>query len=226
MRKGGTLPAAAAVLLPAVLLVSAAAAPAPPAPGDVLVAVRATTVRTRGAGNMRVDLPRGRAVRVVGIRPDGVLLEPAPADAVLLRSFGVRRMPRYTAGRAQIEADFLSRAAWTERRAAEIAGIRARWPDLDARGAEAVFAAEPFVGMTLEQAEAAVGDLLLERAPAGPEGAEIWRIGARGRSAELRLFTEGRDPSLKPGTFDDYLKNRTRAVLTFRDGRLAAIEAP
>jgi hypothetical protein len=165
-------------------------------------------------------------VRVVGTRPDAILLEPAPADAVRLRSFGVRRLPRYTAAPAQVAADFLPRAAWREQREAAIAAVRARWPDLDEMRAAAIFAGEPYVGMSAEQAEAAVGEVVLERRPADAGGGETWVIGARSRSAELRLYTEGRERGLKTVTFEDYLGGRALALLTFRDGRLTDIGTP
>ena len=229
MRKGGPLPAAAlaaAVLLSPDVFTSGAPAAGLPAPGDILVAIRTTTVRTRGGGNMRVDLPRGRAVRVVEARPDGLLLEPEPADAVLLRSYGIRKTPRYTAPPAQVEADFLPRPAWVALRDAGVAAIRGRWPDLTALQGEAIFRGEPFPGMTREQAEAAVGEVILERSEGGSGGEDTWRIGARSRSAELRLFTEGRERGLKAMSFEEYLKGRTRAVLRFRHGRLEAIDPP
>lgn len=232
MRSGRPLRAAA--LAAAVLLIPgalpapppAATAPAgPPAPGDILVAVRTTTVRTRGSGNIGVDLPRGRAVRIVEWRPDGVLIDPDPADAAMLRSYGVRKIPRYTATPDQIEKDFLPRSAWTLFRDTEIAKIGDRWPDLTADQAAAIFRGDPFAGMTIEQAEAAVGGVILERS-AGPHDAETWRIGAKSRGAELRLFTEKRERGMKAGSFEEYLKTRTRAVLRFRDGRLAAVDPP
>ena len=61
--------------------------------GRLIVAARSTMVRTKGSGNLSVDLPRGRTVVLRGISGDMALLAPAPADADILRQFGVRRVP-------------------------------------------------------------------------------------------------------------------------------------
>jgi hypothetical protein len=197
-------------------------------PGQVLHAARRVTLRTRGGGNLAVDLPRGRAVQVIALKGDAVILGPGQADADLLRQFGVRKIPRYAATREQIASEFLSPEAWAEVRERERRRLRERWPSLSADQADRILEGEPWVGMTLEQAEEAVGSVVFSRdRREGPRGVEeTWRIGRRPRSAELRLFTEGRERGIRSRTFEDYLAAKARAVLRFRDGLLEAVEAP
>jgi hypothetical protein len=194
--------------------------------GEILHAARATTVRTRGSGNLLVDLPRGRALRVAAIRGETAILEPCPEDADLLRQFGVRRLPRYALPLARLRDEFVTPREWEKMRADALARIRGRWPDLDALRQERIFAGEPWPGMTREQAEEAVGGVLFSRETrAGSDGPEeVWRIGRRSRSAELVQFTEGRERGLKTRSFDEDLERKTRALLHFRGGLLVSIE--
>ena len=197
-------------------------------PGQVLHAARLVTLRTRGGGNLTVDLPRGRAVQVVAVKGETVLLGPVRSDADLLRQFGVRRIPRYAATRTQIGSEFLPEPAWREILEGERRRLRGRWPDLTPDQADRILRGEPWAGMSLEQAEEAVGAVLFSRerrdGPDGPE--ETWRIGRRPRSAELRLFTEGRERGIRSKTFEDYLAEKTRALLVFRGGVLHSVDAP
>ena len=185
-------------------------------------------MRTRGGGNLAVDLPRGRALRVVAVKGPMAILEPSGPDADLLRQFGVRKIPRYGLPLSQLAGDFLGEPAWTAIRDQELSGVRRRWPDLAPDRVERIFAGDPWIGMTIEQADAAVGPCLFSREPqATAEGREeVWRIGRRSRPAELRQFTEGAERGVRARTFDDYLVLKTRALLHFRDGILVAIEAP
>ena len=105
--------------------------------------------------------------------------------------------------------------------------LRDRWPDLAAPQAGKIYLGEPFVGMTEDQAEEAVGRLVLAREPATREdGTAVWMVGRRPRSAELRLYTEARERGERARTFEEFLATRTRAVLTFKDGVVAAIDPP
>ncbi len=216
-----------------------AAAPgvaAPPAPagasgpralvGRVLYVAARTTVRTRGAGNRSVDLPRGRAVVVSDVQGQTLVLVPCASDVDLLRAFGVSKVPRYTAALSQVGVEFLDAAAWALLRDECLKRLRERWPALRDDEITRIFGGEPFPGMSLEQAEEAVGAVALSRERQdGPDGAiEIWRIGRRPRSAELRLFTEGRERVAAAGTFEEYLAGRTRAILRFQAGVLVAID--
>ncbi len=144
-----------------------------------------------------------------------------------MRSFGVRKTPRYTATLAQLLADYVSRPAWEKAHEEGVRRLRERWPDLTPDRAGRIFLGEPFVGMTEGQAEEAVGSLVLVREPVpGQDGAIAWKVGRRPRSAELRLYTEGRERGARARTFEEFLAARTRAVLTFRGGVVAAIEPP
>jgi hypothetical protein len=221
-------------LLPAVLLlttaapsIAAARGAGDPVPGSILYAARPTTVRTRGGGNLSVDLPRGRAVVIVDLGPDSAVLAPAPPDAETLRTHGVRRMPRYTASRAQIAADFLTAEAWASARREGMLQVRQRFASLTDEQAERVFLGEPWIGMTEELAEETLGALVLARGPvAGRGSATAWTVGRRTRSAELRVYTEARERGARARSFDEYLKSRIRATLTFEDGLLVAIDPP
>ena len=214
------------LLIPPPSIAAAASAEAHPV-GSVLYAARATTVRTRGGGNLSVDLPRGRAVVVVDLGPDSAVLAPAPPDAEMLRAHGVRRTPRYTASRAQIARDFLAPEAWSAARREGVLRIRERFPALTEDLAGRVFLGEPWIGMTEEQAEETLGALVLARGPvAGKGAATAWTVGRRPRSAELRVFTEARERGARARSFDDYLKRRVRATLTFEDGLLVSIDPP
>jgi hypothetical protein len=196
--------------------------------GQILYAARPTTVRTRGSGNIAVDLPRGRALRFTGLSAAEVFLEPSPPDADLLRQFGVRKIPVYKLPRAQLAEDFVTAAAWEEMRTGGLRRLRDRWPALDDDRLLRILTGEPFLGMTLEQAEEAVGATVFFRetrgTPDGPE--EVWTIGRRSRLAEQRAFMEGRDKGIRAATFDDYLRIKTRLILRFRNGVLAAIDTP
>lgn len=195
--------------------------------GEVLYVFNPTTVRTRGSGNLSVDLQRGQSVVLVNLTGDRALLALAQADMTLLRAYGVRKAPRYTAPTTQLAADFVSEAAWTRAREEGIRRLRDRWPDLPADQAGRIFLGEPFVGMTEEQAEEAVGRLVLVRGPAaGQDGAVAWTVGRRPRSAELRVYTEARERGARASSFEEFLASRTRAVLTFREGVLVAIQSP
>jgi hypothetical protein len=195
--------------------------------GEVLYVLNPTTVRTRGSGNLSVDLPRGQSVVLVSLAGDRAILSPGQADASLLRAYGVRKLPRYTATAAQLAADFVSAPAWAKRREEGIRRLRDRWPDLPADRAGRIFLGEPFVGMTEEQAEEAVGRVVLARGPAaGQDGTVAWTVGRRPRPAELRVYTEARERGARARSFEEFLATRTRAVLTFSGGVLVAIESP
>lgn len=195
--------------------------------GQILHVAHPTTVRTRGSGHISVDLPRGRAVVLVELRSDAAVLAPAPPDGEMLRAYGVRRTPRYTAGRAQLLSDFLPAAAWQKARRDGVGRLRERWSALTQDQAERIFHGEPWVGMTEEQAEEAVGAVVLARGPvAGQDGATVWTVGRRPRPAELRIFTEARERGPHPRTFEEFLKGKARATLTFQDGVLASIDPP
>ena len=195
--------------------------------GSLLYAARPTTVRTRGAGNLSVDLPRGRALVVVDLRADTAILAPASHDAEMLRAHGVRRAPRYTASRRQIAADFLTAEAWAEALRDGVRRIRERFPSLTDDQAERMFLGLPWIGMTEEQAEETLGAVVLGRGPApGRDGATAWTVGRRPRSAELRVYTEARERGRRARSFDEYLKTRIRATLRFEAGVLVAIEPP
>ncbi len=197
-------------------------------PGQIVCAARPTTVRTRGNGNLKVDVPRGRPLRVAALRGEVVILEPSPPDADLLRQFGVRKIPRYSIRRSQVEADFLPEEEWKRQRDQEVSRIRERWPALTVDQVERILLGDPWIGMTKEQAEAAVGGVLFSREERDTSDGkeEVWRIGRRPRSAELAQFTEGRERGIKARTFEEYLVLKTRALLRFRDSLLVAIEAP
>ena len=108
-----------------------------------------------------------------------------------------------------------------------IDSLRERWPALSPEQAERIFRGEPYPGMTEDQAEAAVGRLVLAREPAvGRDGEVAWRVGRRPRPAELRLYTEGRERGPRARTFEEFLRTKVRATLTFRDGILISIDAP
>jgi hypothetical protein len=196
--------------------------------GQILYVATPTTVRTRGAGNLSVDLPRGRALLVADVVGETLVLSPSSADADLLRAFGVRRIPRYTAALTRVGIDFLDPPAWARLRDQAVGRLRERWPALSAAEAERIFQGEPFIGMSLDQAGEAVGSLAISREPQdssdGP--VETWRIGRRPRAAELRLYTEGRERGVGAKTFEQYLAGKTRAILRFRAGILVAIEPP
>ncbi len=195
--------------------------------GQVLYVLNPTTVRTRGGGNLSVDLPRGQSVVLVSAGEDRAILSPGRADVSLLRAYGVRKPPRYTASAEQVAADFVPAAEWDKAREEGVRRLRDRWPDLSADQAGKIFLHEPFVGMTEEQAEDAVGRLVLAREPVpGEDGAAAWRVGRRPRSAELRLYTEARERGARARTFEEFLAARVRAVLTFRGGVLVAIDPP
>jgi hypothetical protein len=203
----------------------AAASDLRPQVGEVLYVLNPTTVRTRGSGNLSVDLPRGQSVVLVSLGGDRAILAPSQADATMLRAYGVRKPPRYTATTAQLAADFVAAAAWDRAREEGMRRLRDRWPNLSADLAGKIFLGEPFVGMTEEQAEEAVGRLVLARGPApGGDGAVAWTVGRRPRPAELRLYTEARERGPRARDFEDFLATRTRAVLTFRGGVLVAID--
>jgi len=216
------------LLRPPVLPARGAAASAPPRPGEILYAARAITVRTRGGGNLAVDLPRGRALQMIGMRGEIALLEPIPADADLLRQFGVRKLPRYAVPRAELDAAFLDRGSWMAAREHELARLRERWPGTVPGAIERIFAGEPFPGMSLDQAEEAVGALIFsrDRRSAAEGDEELWKIGRRSRSAELRQWSESRERGIRARTFEEYLDLKTRAALRFRGGILIAIETP
>jgi len=218
-------------------MLTAPAAPAWPAPADaaalrglvgqVLYVANPTTVRTRGNGNLSVDLPRGQAVLLVALGADRALLAPAAPDAELLRAYGVRKLPRYTASPGQLAVDFLPEPAWRKARDEGVRRVRERWPALSPEQAERIFRGEPYPGMTEDQAEAAVGRLVLAREPAVGRDREVaWRVGRRPRPAELRLYTEGRERGPRARTFEEFLRTKVRATLTIRDGILISIDAP
>ena len=193
----------------------------------MLYVLNPTTVRTRGGGNLSVDLPRGQSVVLVSLGGDRAILAPGRADASLLRAYGVRKPPRYTATAAQVAADFVPAAEWDKAREEGVRRVRERWPALGAGQAAKIYLGEPFVGMTEEQAEEAIGRLVLAREPVpGEEGAAAWRVGRRPRSAELRLYTEARERGERARTFEEFLGTCTRAVLTFKGGVVVAIDPP
>lgn len=193
----------------------------------MLYVLNPTTVRTRGSGNLSVDFPRGQSVVLVSLGGDRAILAAGRADVSLLRAYGIRKPPRYTATMAQLAADFVSAAAWVRAREDGVRRLRDRWPDLSAELAGKIFLGEPFVGMSEEQAEEAVGRLVLARGPVpGEDGAVAWTVGRRPRPAELRLYTEARERGARARTFEEFLATRTRAVLTFRGGLVVAIDAP
>jgi hypothetical protein len=195
--------------------------------GGTLYVLNPTTVRTRGSGNLSVDLPRGQSVVLVSLAGDRAILAPGQADATLLRAYGVRKVPHYTIPASQLAKDFGTASQWGSAREAGVRRLRERWPDLSADLAGRIFLGEPFVGMTEEQAEEAVGRLVLARQTApGPDGAIAWTVGRSPRQAELRLYTEGRERGPRARTFEEFLATRTRAVLTFKSGALVAIDPP
>ncbi|MBI1950162.1 MAG: hypothetical protein HYS34_02210 [Acidobacteria bacterium] len=184
-------------------------------------------MRTHGGGNLSVDLPRGQSVVLVSAGGDRTILAPGRADVSLLRAYGVRKPPRYTASAAQVAAYFVPAAEWEKASEEGVRRIRERWPELSADLAGKIFLGEPFVGMTEEQAEEAVGRLVLARGPASAgDGTAAWSVGRRPRSAELRLYTEARERGARARTFEEFLAARVRAVLTFRGGVLVAIDPP
>jgi len=173
-----------------------------------------------------VDLPRGQAVVLVSVGGDRATLAPGRAEASLLRAHGVRKPPRYRAEAAQIAADFLSAPDWEKARRDGVRRLRERWPDLTDETAGKIFLGEPFVGMTEEQAEEAVGRLVLAREPAPGEEGSLWKVGRRPRSSELRLYTEARERGEHARSFEEFLATRTRAVLIVRHGRVVAVDPP
>jgi hypothetical protein len=195
--------------------------------GQILYVLHPTTVRTRGGGNLSVDLPRGQAVVLVDLGGDRAILAPGPSDTGVLRAFGVRKTPRYTATPSQLAADFVPRPAWEKALEEGVRRLRERWPDLTSGQAGRIFLGEPFVGMTEEQAEEAIGRLVLAREPVpGEDGAIVWTVGHRPRSAELRLYNEARERGERAPTFEEFISTRVRAVLTLRGGAVAAIDPP
>lgn len=196
-----------------------------PDPGSILYAGSPLSVRTV-RGGMVVDLPRGRAVLLVKIEGETAILEPGPWDADLLRQYGVRRIPRYRVPLARLHADFLSRDAWERLAEKEVVRFRERWPGLTDDLAAHLLRGEPWIGMTAGQAEEAVGAVVFARESDGSEGRDVWRIGRRSREAELRQYSEGRERRNRARTFEDHLRERTRALLRFRDGVLVAIDLP
>jgi hypothetical protein len=195
--------------------------------GAVMYVLNPTIVRTRGGGNLSVDLPRGQAVVLVDRGSDRVTLALADGDAGLLRAYGVRRMPRYTATPEQIASDFVPAAAWERARSEGARRVLERWPALTLEQAGQIFIGRPFVGMTEEQAEEATGRVVLAReAVPGEAGTMAWKVGHRPRSSELRLFTESRERGVRARTFEEFLSTRVRAVLTFRGGILVSIDPP
>jgi len=192
----------------------------------VLYVLNPTTVSTIG-GSLSVDLLRGQAVVLVSVSGDRATLAPGHAEASLLRAHGVRKPPRYRAEAAQLAADFLSAPAWEKARRDGVRRLRERWPDLTDDAAGKIFLGEPFVGMTEEQAEEAVGRLVLSREPApGDEGSSVWKVGRRPRSSELRLYNEARERGAPSRTFEEFLSSRTRAILKVSDGVVVAIDPP
>jgi hypothetical protein len=176
---------------------------------------------------LSVDLPRGQAVVLVSVSGDRATLAPGGAEASLLRAHGVRKPPRYRAEAAQITADFLTAPAWEKARRDGVRRLRERWPDLSDDRAGKIFLGEPFVGMTEDQAEEAVGRLVLTREPApGDDGSSLWKVGRRPRSSELRLYTEARERGARSRSFEEFLSTRTRAILTVRGGLVVAIDPP
>jgi hypothetical protein len=194
--------------------------------GQTLYVLNPTTVSTVG-GSLSVDLLRGQAVVLVSVSGDRATLAPGRAESSLLRAHGVRKPPRYRAETTQLAADFLPAPAWDKARRDGVRHLRERWPDLTDDAAGKIFLGEPFVGMTEEQAEEAVGRLVLAREPA-PEGdgSSVWKVGRRPRSSELRLYTEARERGARSRTFEEFLATRTRAILTVRNGFVVAIDPP
>jgi len=118
-------------------------------------------------------------------------------------------------------------AAELAARERDLARLRERWPGAGPGTIERIFAGEPFPGMSLDQAEEAVGSLIFSRErPGGVEEEELWKIGRRPRSAELRQWSESRERGIRARTFEEYLDLKTRAALRFRGGILIAIETP
>jgi hypothetical protein len=192
----------------------------------VLYVLNATSVRTVGSG-LSVDLARGQAVVLISVSGDRAILAPGHAEASLLRAHGVRKPPRYRADTLQITTDFLAAPAWEKSRREGVHRLRERWPDLSAESAGKIFLGEPFVGMTEDQAEEAVGRLVLAREPMpGEARTSAWKVGRRSRASELRLYTEARERGKHSRTFEEFLATRTRAVLTLRDGVVVAIDPP
>ena len=192
----------------------------------MLYVLNGTAVRTVGA-SLGVDLSRGQAVVLISVSGDRAILAPGPSEASLLRAHGVRKPPRYRADTRQLASDFLGAAAWDRARREGVRRLRERWPDLTVERAGKIFLGEPFVGMTEEQAEEAVGSLVLAREPVpGEDGSFAWKVGRRPRSSELRLYTEARERGARARTFEEFLASRTRAILTFRDGVVVAIDPP
>jgi hypothetical protein len=194
--------------------------------GQVLYVLNATSVRTVG-GSLSVDLLRGQAVVLISVSGDRAILTPGHAEASLLRAHGVRKPPRYRALTTQLTADFVTAPVWERARRDEVRRLRERWPDLTAESAGKIFIGEPFVGMTVEQAEEAVGPLVLSKEPVpGHDGSFAWKVGRRPRSSELRLFTEGRERGEHARTFEEFLASRARAILTLSGGLVVAIDPP
>ena len=193
--------------------------------GTILYAGTPLSVRTV-RGGMVVDLPRGRAVVLMKIEGENAILAPGPWDADLLRQYGVRSIPRYRVPVARLHADFLTRDVWERQAAEEATRLRERWPDLSDDQAARLMRGEPWVGMTAEQAEEAVGAFVFARESDGPESGEVWRIGRRSRAAELRQYSEGRERGKRARTFEGHLRERTRALLRIRNGLVVAIDQP
>jgi hypothetical protein len=178
-------------------------------------------------GSLSVDLARGQTVVLVSVSGDRAVLAPGQAEASLLRAHGVRKPPRYSADTTQLASDFLTAPAWDRARKEAVRRLSERWPELTVERVEKVFLGEPFVGMTEEQAEEAVGRLVLARVPVpGEDGTFAWKVGRRPRSSELRLFTEARERGARSRTFEEFLATRMRAILTLRDGIVVAIDPP
>jgi hypothetical protein len=195
--------------------------------GQILYVLNPTTVRTRGGGNLTVDLPRGQSVIFVQLAGDHALLDPSPSDAGVLRALGVRKMPRYVITLAQLTADFVPRPAWEKAREAGVRRLVGRWPDLTPEQAARIFLGVPYVGMTEGQAEEAVGPLVLAREPVpGEASAVTWKVGRRARSAELRIYNEARERGQHARTFEEFISTRVRAVLTLRNGFVERIDSP
>ena len=102
-----------------------------------------------------------------------------------------------------------------------------RWPDLGEDRAGRIFLGQPFVGMTEEQAEEAVGPLVLSREPVqGESGTVVWKVGRRPRTAELRLYNEARERGRQARSFEEFLSGRVRALVTVRAGVVASLGPP
>ena len=178
-------------------------------------------------GSLSVDLARGQTVVLISVSGDRAILAPGQAEASLLRAHGVRKPPRYRAETTRLTTDFMAAPAWDKALREGVRRLRERWPDLTAEAAGKIFIGEPFVGMTEEQAEEAVGPLVLAReALPGRDGSSAWKVGRRPRSSELRLYTEGRERGAHARTFEEFLASRTRAILTLREGVVVAIDPP